>query len=185
MFNSIDVAMKAAVLRRTCCLLALLLGGGLIPTTARAQQSGYYLQSFASPDAGERLFLRSVMDQLADSLQARGWQEDEDEGWMFLVDATQRDAGDLVALSIGVFARLPEALVQEGKQREAFFVNVSDDTRATFTEEGKWVRERVSEDYMRQFVMPQDQYIAIVAFEDLGVAIGEALTRFRARHMQE
>ena len=125
---------------------------------------------------------RAAINLLTDALEARGGQRNELEGWLFLIGLSKEDASNNVALSIVTMQRLPEQIVQIGKENEAFFLRVSAEERETFEPEGKHIREFVSEEYMRQFADIQGHYVEIVKKSELKEGIEAIVDRFIERH---
>ena len=70
-------------------------------------------------------------------------------------------ARDLVAVSISTLIVLPEEAIAAGKKEEVFYSHLPDDKKAALPKEGKWIREMVSEEMLRQYGMPEDQDILI------------------------
>jgi len=91
--------------------------------------------------------------------------------WVFIVGVASV-AGDeeKIAQSILSLHSLPEEIIELGVQKEAFYVNASDEQRAGFAQDeaAKRIRAMMSEEYMREYLMPQEQYLAVVNRSDLG-----------------
>ena len=63
--------------------------------------------------------------------------------WTVVVDAITLES-DKYVVSYVLLRGLPESFVDLAKKNEAFYSNVSEEKRATFSKEGKFVREMMS-----------------------------------------
>ena len=125
---------------------------------------------------------REVMEMLRTELQAKGAVEAEEPDMVFLTRAVPLEESGQIALSVVTLYSLPEAVVQMGKQDQVAYRNVSDEERAAFSEEGKHVREYMSEEFTRQFAMVQGQDLMVVEEDALEEAVAEIVERFFARY---
>ena len=123
-----------------------------------------------------------VMEMLRAQFQEKGVTESEAPDWVFLVGAARLEESGHVALSVVTMHALPEVVVQMGKEKEAFYLNASDEERAAFPEEGRHIRQLMSEEFMRQFAMAQDQDLLVVEERALEDAVAEIVEGFFARH---
>jgi hypothetical protein len=103
--------------------------------------------------------------------------KDPDDDAVF-VDAVEHDG--LVALSFFFGEVLPENAVTLCKNAEVFYAGLPADKRARLPQEGKWLREMVSVEYMRQFIAPWDSRLVIVPRSEVGRAIAEVVREFRS-----
>ena len=127
---------------------------------------------------------RIAMDLLADVVESRGGHRDENEGWLFLVGISSPVNSDQLALSVVTLYRLPEPVVQLGKESEAFYMMMSESKRRGFDPEGKHMREYVSEEYMRQFSDVQGHYVEMVSKSELQEALEEIVDKFLNQHIK-
>jgi hypothetical protein len=104
----------------------------------------------------------TVRDQLV-SLGAT--MTDREEEYVLLVDAVEQQ--DHVALSLLLGHAVPDAVLQVSAEAEVMFANVPTEKRAAFSRDGKWVRELVSKDFVRQFVMPITSRLVVTRKEDM------------------
>jgi hypothetical protein len=66
---------------------------------------------------------------------------------------------------------LPPEAVAACARAEVFYAGVSPERRAAFPAEGKWVREKVTADYVREFIMPLESRIVMGLPDRLNQAI--------------
>jgi hypothetical protein len=80
--------------------------------------------------------------------------------YVLIVDAVAQ--GNEVALNFIMCHALPSEAIDAGSKAEVFYAGVSPAKRAGFPAEGKWIREMVTADFMRQFWMPLESKLLIV-----------------------
>ena len=170
---------------RHALLLVLLTLFAASASPALAQYASYDMTFSVTAAYGEEKdqdLEKRVMETLRTQLQAKDIEESEAPDWIFLIGAAKLEESGQVVLSVVTMYALPEAVVQMGRQEEAFYLNASDEERAAFPKEGAHVRQAMSEDFMRQFAMAQDQDLLMVEESALETAIAEVVERFFARH---
>jgi len=173
-------------MRKSILLLALLWVG---PILLRAQESDLPVTvgvtGFShTEDSGS--LLRQVLDVFEERLEVRqAFILEKDPTWQFMVavKALSLENDDELVLSVMSLYAIPEEVIAIGGKQEVFYTNVSEAERATFPSDGAWVRQKVSEDFLRQFRMPQDHEILIVSREGLAAGIDALLDRFVAQHL--
>ena len=57
---------------------------------------------------------RLAMRLLSRSLEAQGGVQSENEGWLFMIGVSEEDESGRVALSISMYEKLPETIVELG-----------------------------------------------------------------------
>jgi hypothetical protein len=96
------------------------------------------------------------------------------------VNAVER--GGLVAMSFFFGEVIPDSIVQLCRNAEVFYANLSAEKREALPAEGKWVREMVTEDYVRQFIYPRDSRVLLVEKEGLQKGIEDVVGEFCRVH---
>ena len=104
--------------------------------------------------------------------------------WTVVVDAITLES-DKYVVSYVLLRGLPESFVDLAKKNEAFYSNVSEEKRATFSKEGKFVREMMSEEFIREFGMPLDSHISIIKRNELKIYAGKFADDFFARYINK
>ena len=153
-------------MRWTLALAALL----ILPLTASAQQPALSLDVSVTArfeDDATAALHREAIGYLEDALRVRGMRLSETPALVFLVGVRALDGRDEIAVSVVTLHSMPEALIEKGRQDEVFYLNVPAEERATFPPEGKWVREDMSEAFLRQFLMIQQHDLAVVPRAEL------------------
>jgi hypothetical protein len=84
---------------------------------------------------------------------------------MVLIDA--RESGDSTVVSLRLGHSVPEEVVRLSREAEIFYADLPAEKPAKFAAEGKWVREMMSEEYIRQFMFPLEGVLMVVAAEGL------------------
>lgn len=129
-----------------------------------------------SEEHGHRL--RSAANVLEKALVRRGARQNEGEGWLFLLGMSETSESGEAALSVTVLQKLPESIVKLGKEEQVFYKTISEQDATTYPEEGKWVREHMSEEYIRQFAMIRTNYVEMIEISELESAIEQIVESF-------
>jgi hypothetical protein len=104
----------------------------------------------------------SVMRLFKQALLKKGFgTSDRPDVELFVAVSRIPDGGDLLALSVVTVTTPPEKLVEFAKKNELFY-RASEWDAEKLPEEGRAVRQVVSEDYMRQFGWVQDHRIFFI-----------------------
>jgi len=144
----------------------------------RVEQIGKEVQDRTAPVA--RLFR-----QLLESRDSFTYSDKPQ--WVFIVGAVLV-VGDEenIALSILSLHSLPEEIIELGVEREAYYVNASDEQRAGFAQDevAKRIRAMMTEEYMRSFLMPQEQHLVVVNRSELAEEMDRFIELFMSRHMR-
>ena len=125
-----------------------------------------------------------AMDDLATSLTLRGGIRSETKGTLFLVGFSEEGEAGQIALSVTVLSRLPEPIVQLGKEAEAFYLRGQ--ARATpLDPAGTSVRQYMSESYMREFYNITSLFVELTTLADLPVKLDQIAERFVKDHTRQ
>jgi len=127
---------------------------------------------------------RMAMSLLMRSLEAQGGIRNEKERWLFMVGISEEDESGNVALSVSMYQKLPETIVELGKKSEAFYMRTVADRPASLDPAGKDIREYMSEEYMRQFVNPAGLYVELVQKSELEKGIDQIVEQFVSRRIR-
>lgn len=103
------------------------------------------------------------------------------EDYILLVDACEQ--GDRVALSLTMYHALPREAIEAGAKAEVMYAGLSLSKGKALPAEGKFVREQVSADYMRQFWMPLETKLVIVPREGLADAVRGVTTAWHQKYL--
>ncbi len=152
----------------------------LISPASLFAQAQTFNSSFVAMDeaSGERH--RVALEMLDTALEAKGLVYDSDSQTVYFIGVSNPDEAGNVALSITKMHRLDERAVELGKKDQVFFKVAAQQDPETHPEEGKWVREYVSESYMRQFAMVNGSYVEVVKKDDLKAGITNIVTKLIA-----
>lgn len=153
-------------------LAVLLLVLGLTATTV-AQKS---VPTFAVRSAPAMQPLdtvqRSVFEAARAGLRSLGVQvTDTLSDFVVYVDA--RVEGERSAGFVWLCHVLPPEAVAACARAEVFYAGVPPERRAEFPAEGKWVREKVTADYVREFVLPLESRVVVGVPDRLNQSIRE------------
>lgn len=144
---------------------------------AVARQVTFVVRSVTHDDTDRPLQL-AAMEALETALVDRGATPADKPYWMFLVAAKKIDDGSRIALSVVSLVNLRDSDVALAREGEIFYAGLSDSVKAALPEEGRFIRQYVSEDYIRQFAMPQDMDVLVVGPSDLESGMRKVVDRF-------
>jgi len=124
-----------------------------------------------------------VLRALHDILKTRAAVDTHTPDWLFFFGTKEfsQDTRNLFVLSITTLRVLPKEAVEVGKREEVFYSTLPAEKRAAMPKEGKWVREMVSEEMLRQYGMPVDQDILIVERSLLKKELSQFVDNFYLR----
>ena len=89
----------------------------------------------------------------------------------YVVYIDARVEGGRGAGSVWLCHVLPPEAVAACARAEVFYAGVSPERRAAFPAEGKWVREKVTADYVREFILPLESRMVMGTPDRLDQAI--------------
>ena len=117
-----------------------------------------------------------VMHTLHAILASRGAVDMHKPDRLFFVGAKEipDSTRNILAVSISTLIVLPEEAIEAGKRDEVFYSHLSDAKKAALPKDGKWIREMVSEEMLRQYGMPEAQDILFIVRGELN----EQLSKF-------
>jgi hypothetical protein len=122
--------------------------------------------SFTSNAAQTSALQESTYCWVARNLLSKGFVlSREPQEHVVYLDATEKRG--LVAISFLFGEVMPDSIVQLCRKAEVFYASVPAERRAALSDEGKWVREMVTEEYMRQFIFPRDSKVLLVEKDGL------------------
>lgn len=162
-------------------LPAFLVAGSVFAQSDPIEDKPFHVASVVMKES-QAVDQKIAIDLLVEELEDRGGYRDDKEGWFFLIGISNPQDLDYIALSVVTLYRLPEPVIQLGKEAEAFFLTYPTEKRASFSPEGKSIRESASEDFMRQFLGIGDHYIEIVNKTELQEGIETIVDKFIARN---
>ena len=102
--------------------------------------------------------------------------------WTVVVDVVSHES-DKYIVSYVLLRGLPEPYIELARKNEMFYSNVSEEKRATYPKEGKFVREIMSEEFVRQFGLPLDSHISIIKRNELNAYATKFVDDFYGRYL--
>ena len=76
---------------------------------------------------------------------------------------------------------LPNEAIEVGRREEVFYSVLSKEKRAALPSEGKWVRQLVSEEMLRQFGIPMDQELIVTERGMVKAEVSKFVDRFYSK----
>jgi hypothetical protein len=104
------------------------------------------------------------------------------EEYVLFINATEERGQVAVSLLFGHL--LPDEVVDLTKKAEVFYTGIRREKRATLPEDGKWVRELVTEDFMRQFVMPMESRLLLAQTKDLQATLQHGVDALYEKYLK-
>jgi hypothetical protein len=105
----------------------------------------------------------------------------KEEEYVLFVDAASQ--GDAIALTLIMGHALPPEAIEAGSKAEVMYAGMLPEKRGALPAEGKWVREMVSADFMRQFWMPLETKLMIVKNGELAAAVKQETTAWYQKYL--
>jgi hypothetical protein len=164
---------------------SLLLALPLLITITRGQSSppsGLYLSTLPT-GSGWTEMQKEVYDLSRQQLESLGATLTEnEEAYVLYLDATENDG--IVSVSFLMGHALPKEVLELSKNAEVMYTGVSAEKKATFPAEGKWVREKMSEEFVRQFVMPLESRLKQVKEGELNATLRQEVEELFAKYLK-
>ncbi len=117
-------------------------------------------------EAGYSDLEMSVINTFKQVLEKNGLFSESDFNIELLLKAKKIDDNKIV-LSVVEMQVLPKEAVEIGKKAEIFYSLLDDNKKANLPEEGKFIREYVSAEYMKQFRMVWDDHLDLIDINKL------------------
>ena len=116
-------------------------------------------------------------------LRARGVTVADKAEWIVWCDLVPvaEDNGH-VLVSIGIGRALPRKMIELGKKSEILFKGASKQNDRSLPGRGKWVRERLTEDFLYEFIFPLEQASRIVTRASLDQCLDDEVHLLFQRH---
>ena len=167
--------MERTVTRSVLALLFLVLCTG--PTTVLAQPSPSTPRFTVSTHGPVTVLDRRVHELLEEQLAAQDFPELL-ESWVLLFDVEEieREGAQDIALSVVAMSGLPEEVIALGAEQEVFYLAFAKGQE--LPEEGKQVRQYMSEDWLRQYYSIRGQYMRVVPASQLEQACALLIEAF-------
>lgn len=110
----------------------------------------------------------SVMNTFKEVLKENGLLSENDNDIELLLNVKKiSDNDNKIILSIVETGVIPDEVVEVGKKAEIFYSVLDDTKKSNLSNEGKFIREYVSSEYMKQFRMIWSNSLEIIDINDL------------------
>jgi hypothetical protein len=163
------------------CLLFTCSGGVPADTSFKVQ-----IRWLQSPWKLPTTLQRQSTDHLVQWLQSKGIGVADKARqilWCDVYTFEGSDSGNVV-LSVGVAQALPARVIELGKKAQILYSGMSAKERASLPNEGKWVRESLSEDFLFEYLQPIDHELVIVSKSHLFERLDEIAEQLYRRHFK-
>lgn len=168
------------ILLVSAIVLSLVVFPGSIPAQDHASASIYLVPALTG--APPTPLQEQVLADAGACLRARGVPlASTADGYVLLVDACEQ--GDRVAVSLTMYHALPPEAIAAGAKAEVMYAGLSLPQGKPLPAEGKFVREQVSADFMRQFWMPLETKLVIVPREGVADAVRDVTTAWHRKYL--
>ncbi len=122
--------------------------------------------------------LNQVREIFDSEMIRAGAEVSENEGAVFLIGLSKENEEGYVALSITSLYRLPENIIQAGKYGQVFYSGLQSEGIQRVTEDGNMIRDKISEDYLRQFLSIGTNKTLVIKKENLRKEIKTYVSQF-------
>jgi hypothetical protein len=109
----------------------------------------------------------SVINTFKKVLEENGLFSENDNNIEFLLKVGKSNDDNKIILSVVEMQLLPKEAVEIGKKAEIFYSLLDDSKKANLPAEGKFIREYVSAEYMKQFRMVWDDNLELIDINKL------------------
>ncbi|RNC83965.1 MAG: hypothetical protein ED557_09345 [Balneola sp.] len=155
----------------------------LSPLLGYSQSNFKFSSTFLVQQESDFNRLNPIVESFDQKMISKGAEKSENEGLVFLIGASDVDLEGNIVLSITVFSRLPENIIQSGKMGQAFYLAVDTEPLQRLTEGGARIREELSEDYLRQFMMVLENEIILTNTKTLDKDLDKYILRYQKRRI--
>jgi hypothetical protein len=162
-------------------LFSFLIVAAVFSIPARAQSVAFKVQSFSFEDSADNAEAAVLVEGFKEALVLRGHTISDKPQWTIFVAAVPGVDSETVLFAVTAVAALPERIVEFGGENEIFYVGL-DGPRP---EGGAFVRQMLSEDFLRGVGSVQDQFVRSARRGDLAPVIEKILDAFEERHFQK
>lgn len=154
-------------------LLLLVSLAGSVSAQLNPEQRGVYVTAILSESDGTFALEIELLNEFRTQLELRGIPESAEYQIQLLLDAKQVEIGgeSMVILSISKMEALPGEVVDLGAENEAFYLRRA--STKDLPPEGKFVRQEMSRDWMKQFFNIHDQALFVIAPSELERTVSE------------
>jgi hypothetical protein len=136
------------------------------------------LYSESSSGKGYSNLEMSVLDSFKKYLEANGLFSGDDFEIELLLDVKEIKETNKIAISVVEMNVLPKEAVEIGRKSEIFYSSLDEKKKAELTEEGRFIREYVSEEYLKQFRQIWNQYLEVIEINDLDNFTQKIISKF-------
>ncbi|MFV1883954.1 MAG: hypothetical protein ACMZ7B_05675 [Balneola sp.] len=150
----------------------------IIATPVFAQEAIKFSSTFTVTQESDFKRLNEVRKIFDSEMIKSGAEYSETEGVMFLVGLSEENEDGYTALSVTSLYRLPENIIQAGKYGQVFYSAIQTEGIQQLTQEGNEIRDKMSEDYLRQFYSIGTNKTIIVEKKNLRQEIRRYIANF-------
>ncbi len=146
---------------------------GAVRAQSMSQKLGVEVTAVLSVTDGTHDLERAILSDFRDELKARNIPETGEYQMRLVIDAREVEIGGKkrIVLSITEMDALPEEVIALGAKEELFYLGKM--KPSSRPEEGKFIRDFVSRDWLEQFHSLRDQSLFVIAPEEISRAIEE------------
>lgn len=164
---------------------SLLLALTLFITNTRGQSSAHssvYVSTLPT-GSGWTETQKEVYDLARQQLESLGVTlTEKEEAYVLYLDATESDG--ILSVSFLMGHALPKEVLELSKNAEVMYTGLSAEKKAAFPADGKWVREKLSEEFVRQFVMPLESRLRQVKKGELNATVRQEVGELFAKYLK-
>lgn len=122
---------------------------------------------------------KSLINSFKESLEAKGLFSETDFDIELLIAIKEINGTNKVAIQVSETEVLPKEAIEIGKKAEIFYSSLDEKKKAKLPEEGKIVREYVSEEYLKQFRSIWSNDLEIIEKSEIDNFIQKIISKFK------
>ena len=152
-------------------LLLIVSLAGTASAQLNTEQWGVHVTAFLLED-GAMTLKKELLNEFRTQLELRGIPESAEYQTQLLLDAKQVEIGgeSRIILSVSRMEALPGEVVDLGAENQAFYLRMS---MNDLPPEGKFVRQEMSRDWMKQFFITSGQELFLLKSSDVERIVSE------------
>ena len=122
---------------------------------------------------------KTLINSFQESLEAKGLFSETDFDMELLIAIKEIDGTNKVAIQVSEMQVLPKEAVEVGKKAEIFYSWLDEKKKAELPEQGKFVREYASEEYLKQFRLIWSNGLDIVEKAEIDNYVQKIVSKFK------
>jgi len=121
---------------------------------------------------------KSLISKFRNSLESKGIFSENDFDIELLMGIKQIEGTNMVAIQITELETLPEESIEAGKKAEIFYSFLDEKKKTELSEEGKFIREYMSGEYLKQFRSIRGNNLVVIDINELDAFVQKTISKY-------